>query len=77
MAYVEQPPTPTDEWRFPAGPEEIVAELDLCRVPLDATPTQARRLLELNGSWVRRKAVVPALQYRRTCVVSAVSGQDT
>ncbi|MEH1095549.1 hypothetical protein [Micromonospora sp. CPCC 205739] len=65
-----------EEWRFPRDQDEMVGGAG-CAVPLDATPIRARIALELNGTWVRRAAVVSALGYRRTRLVSAVSGQDT
>ncbi|MEU2171183.1 hypothetical protein [Micromonospora chersina] len=77
MAYIEQPPTPSDEWRMPRSRAEIVTELDLCGVPLDADPTQARTLLELSGTWVSRVRVADALRYRRARLVSTVTSPDS
>lgn len=66
------PPAPVEEWRQFATTAELAEELDLCGVPLDSTPLDACRLLELNGSWATRQAVVKA-QARRKGLVSEMA----
>ncbi|MGW4157745.1 hypothetical protein ACWEDF_31830 [Micromonospora chersina] len=61
---------------MPRTRTEIVTELDLCGVPLDADPTRARTALELSGTWVSRVRVTAALAWRREHVLSTVSGPD-
>ncbi|MCZ7373799.1 hypothetical protein [Micromonospora sp. WMMC250] len=51
-----------------------MAELDLCEVPVTATPAQAYCRLELSGSWVARGPMSAALRYRRERV-SVLSGR--
>ncbi|GAA4576912.1 hypothetical protein GCM10023176_49390 [Micromonospora coerulea] len=70
----ETPPGTADEWRMLRTRAEIVAELDLCRVPINATPAQACCALELSGSWAARGPMATALRYRRE-QLSTVSGQ--
>lgn len=70
----EAPPGSAAEWRMPATRAEIVAELDLCEVPVTATPAQAYCRLELSGSWVARGPMSAALRYRRERV-SVLSGR--
>jgi hypothetical protein len=63
-------PEPADEWRLPRTRAEIVEELDLCGVPLDADPRRARAMLECNGVWAIPTAVTDALRVRRERVLS-------
>ncbi|WP_433612473.1 hypothetical protein ACQP2P_01435 [Dactylosporangium sp. CA-139114] len=59
------PPEPVEAWRTPATLADLVVELDLCRVPLDADPSRACLLLELSGTWASPKRVSAALRVRR------------
>ncbi|MFC3500823.1 hypothetical protein ACFOOK_07565 [Micromonospora krabiensis] len=72
--YMESRPEPLEEWRFPKNAREVAEELDLCGVPLDANPAQARVLLELNGTWACRAVVADALRWRTR--LSTMSGHS-
>lgn len=63
-AALRTPPHPAGEWRVPATLADLVAELDLCGVPLNADPSRACLLLELSGTWASHRRVVAALRRR-------------
>ncbi|MGW3783087.1 hypothetical protein ACWD5Z_00765 [Micromonospora chokoriensis] len=58
-------PEPAEDWRYARTRAEVLDELELCGVPVDATPTRARCLLETNGVWATPTAVKEAQRYRR------------
>lgn len=61
--YFKTPPE-GDEWRTFSSLADLVDELDLCRVPLDASPMQAARMIELSGSWAAWGWIEEALAWR-------------
>ncbi|MGW0215550.1 hypothetical protein ACWDXH_14265 [Micromonospora chokoriensis] len=60
-------------WVYLRTRAEILTELELCGVPVDATPDRTRCLLETNGVWTTPSADREALRYRRERV-SVLSG---
>lgn len=61
------PPPDTDgRWIVPRGVAALLEELDLCGVPVDAVPAEARRVLDLNGVWVPDIRLSVALRTRRS-----------
>lgn len=61
-------PDADGRWIVPRGVSAFLEELELCGVPADATPEEARRVLALNGVWVRESSMTlcRALKVRRS-----------
>lgn len=54
-----------DGWVVPSTRADLIEELDLCGVPLDAPPQQAAVLIELQGVWANSWMLQGALAKRR------------
>ncbi|AVT37295.1 hypothetical protein C6W10_13400 [Plantactinospora sp. BB1] len=64
----EQPPDPVEDWRIPATRAELLAELELCGVPVDMSARDARCVLELSGTWAPVSRLRDAQRVRRESV---------
>ncbi|MEU1397156.1 hypothetical protein ABZ403_13990 [Micromonospora zamorensis] len=51
-------------WITPTSLAALLEELELCGVPLEATPKEARRLLELSCVWVPDRLLTKTLHLR-------------
>lgn len=62
-----------DAWTIPSTRADLIEELDLCGVPLDASPQRAAVLLELQGVWASPWMLQAALAKRRERVTLAAA----